>query len=135
MTPIRPRNQLEYDLEHKSDILVVRLRGSADHDQTAVLERCAKDIQAQLKQLVVLDLSELTYIASAGLGALISLHHAIKAQEGRLRLVRLTEAVREVFRAMHLDTVFWIDADTEQAVSCQLSAISRRRSQTYSADR
>jgi anti-sigma B factor antagonist len=63
---------------------------------------------------VLLDLSEVEFIDSSGLGAIVA---AMKAMpEGsRLELAGLTPAVDKVFRMTRMDTVFKIYPDIRQA--------------------
>jgi anti-sigma B factor antagonist len=66
--------------------------------------------------LVVLDLSQVTFIDSSGLGAIVSVMKQL-APDRRLDLAALTPAVAGVFRLTRLDEVFRIHADADAALA------------------
>lgn len=55
-----------------------------------------------------LDLSTLTFLDSSGLGALISLHKALRSRNGKLRLLKPVPNVRQVLELTQLHRVFEI---------------------------
>jgi anti-anti-sigma factor len=59
---------------------------------------------------VTLDLAELDYIASAGISVVLALYKRLHASGGKLRLVKLTPHVMNVFRYAGLDQVLNIEA-------------------------
>jgi anti-anti-sigma factor len=59
---------------------------------------------------VTLDLSELDYIASAGISVVLALYKRLHASGGTLKLVNLTPHVMNVFRYAGLDQVLDIKA-------------------------
>jgi anti-anti-sigma factor len=67
--------------------------------------------------VVVVDLSDVTFIDSAGLGALVGAHRRMLEAEGRLRLVRPPRLVARAFELTGLDTVldFYDDRDAALA--------------------
>jgi anti-sigma B factor antagonist len=73
-------------------------------------------IAKKLKQLVV-DLSRVTYIDSAGLAALIGAMREVEAYGGKFALARLPETVRSIFENSRLDQVFQIFPDVDTAMS------------------
>ena len=54
---------------------------------------------------LVLDLANINYVTSSGLGQLLTLNHKVRAVGGRLRLANLSPAVAEVITVMCLDRV------------------------------
>ena len=68
------------------------------------------------KQLVV-DLSRVTYIDSAGLATLIGAMQEVEAYGGKFTLARLPETVRSIFENSRLDQVFQIFPDVDTALS------------------
>jgi anti-anti-sigma factor len=104
MTQLHSR--LEWNIEAEGDVLVARLSGSADFHQVTELDRLARAIAARRGSMVVLDLSELEFISSVGLGAFISLKRSIEAVSGKLMVAGLNPAVAGVFHAAGLDRVF-----------------------------
>lgn len=58
---------------------------------------------------VVLDLSELNYISSAGIGILMKAYKRLHASGGTIQLVNLTRHVRNVFHYAGLESIFRIE--------------------------
>jgi anti-anti-sigma factor len=101
---------LELEIEADGDAVIARLSGSAGFQQVAELERYAKAIAAQEAALVVLELSQLNFIASVALGALLALKRTIETRSGKLLLAGLKPSIAAVFRVTGLDTIFEIRA-------------------------
>jgi len=80
---------------------------------TAALNRM---IDKKPKQLVV-DLSRVTYIDSAGLAALIEGMQKIEAYGGKFALAGLQETVRSIFEIARLDQIFRISPDADAALA------------------
>ncbi|HTK31861.1 MAG TPA: STAS domain-containing protein [Candidatus Saccharimonadaceae bacterium] len=83
----------------------VKLAGRLD---AAEAERARPTLTA-LTGSVTLDLSELDYISSAGLGLLVETYKRLHAGGHSLRLVGLLPRVRNVFGYAGLDRIFTIE--------------------------
>jgi anti-sigma B factor antagonist len=59
-----------------------------------------------LGEKLVVDMSELEYLDSAGLGALLSLKVSSMKQKGTLQFVNITPRVLELLRVTHLEKIF-----------------------------
>ena len=84
--------QISARTEH--DVAVLELRGELDgktapETQEAILQ------QAQPNCKMILDLSEMTYMSSAGLRVLLLVYRRVNANNGRVALVGLSEEIRE----------------------------------------
>lgn len=66
---------------------------------------------------IVLDLAEVDFIDSTGLGSLISTLKKLRSSGGELRLARASEAVLGVFEITRLDRVFHTYESVEDAVA------------------
>ena len=64
---------------------------------------------------IVLDLSEVTFMDSSGLGAVVAILKALKG--GELRIVGLQRAVQELFRLTRMDSIFRCHDDVGSALS------------------
>lgn len=106
MTPTR----FSYELKPEGRVLRVYLRGTADHNQVEELQACVRAVQEQFHEEVVLDLSELAYISTAGLRALLDLHRFVKHRQGQIRIVAASDVIAGVLRMTGLDTVLDLQA-------------------------
>ncbi|MEY4750686.1 MAG: hypothetical protein RIQ60_2900 [Pseudomonadota bacterium] len=73
------------------------VRGRVDSASAGEMERALASAYAQAGQKVVLDLSGLDYISSAGLRVVLMMAKRAKQSSGRLVLCGLSASVREVF--------------------------------------
>ena len=65
-----------------------------------------KDLLADGQRKILLNLGDITYIDSAGLGALISSYTTAKREGGSLKLVNLTKRIQDLLAITKLITVF-----------------------------
>ena len=67
--------------------------------------------------LVLIDLSNVTYLDSTGIGTIIRCHSAVKAADGRLRIFGAHGAVRQAFKVTRLDKIFEFHEDEKSALA------------------
>ena len=83
-------------------------------EETALLRRQVKELLGQ-SQGVVLNLSNVYFLDSAGVGELVRLHTSATAQRKRIVLAGLTGRVRDVLQITRLATVFPTYASATEA--------------------
>ncbi|HXF40233.1 MAG TPA: STAS domain-containing protein [Blastocatellia bacterium] len=77
-----------------------------------------RDLLADGQRRILLNLAEVNYIDSAGLGALISSYTTTKRDGGSLKLVNLTKRIQDLLAITKLITVFeTFDAEAEALAS------------------
>jgi anti-sigma B factor antagonist len=88
-------------------VSVVQLEGRIvlGEESNALRER-VKALLAEGKKKIVLNMDNVTYIDSAGLGTLVATHHSAKSQGAGLRLCNLGSKFQEVLQVTKLLTVF-----------------------------
>ena len=92
------------------------LKGEIDlHVSPSVTASLNAMIEKKPRRLVV-DLSEVTYIDSAGLAALIEAMQKVEGYGGKFLLAGLQETVRSIFEISRLDQVFQIFPDANAAL-------------------
>jgi len=65
-----------------------------------------KDLLSDGQRRILLNLADVTYIDSAGLGALISSYTTARREGGSLKLVNLTKRIQDLLAITKLITVF-----------------------------
>lgn len=96
---------------------VLPLKGEIDlHVSPSVTASLDSMIEKKPERLVV-DLSDVTYIDSAGLAALIGAMQKVEGYGGKFLLAGLQETVRSIFEISRLDQVFQIFPDAEAALA------------------
>ncbi len=76
-----------------------------------------RDALAKGNKNILLNLGNITYIDSSGIGELVSAYTAVKNQGGELKLLNLTKKVHDLLQITKLYTVFDVKDDEASAVS------------------
>ena len=98
---------MEYRLETLGSTLRVALKGSMYvEDASKLREEAIASMETAPCSRVEVDLSQLDYIDSSGLGVFISLHKRCARQGGTLAVRGLSGNVKELFEITRLDKVF-----------------------------
>ena len=66
---------------------------------------------------ILLNLGDVTYIDSIGVGELVSAYTSVRNQGGELKLLHLTKKVRTVLEITRLYTVFHVLDDEAEAIA------------------
>jgi anti-sigma B factor antagonist len=94
-------------------------RGRIHEEQEILLtlESLSRYVGSKKGLKILLDMSSLEYLSSAGLGHLVGLLKKARATGGSFKLCRLQEPIRELFEVMHLGKIFEIFASVEEALA------------------
>ena len=103
--PEVPASRLKLQVASAEGTTVVHCCGRLTAEVSAGFKDQVKGLIPGAKQLV-LDLSEVTYMDSSGLGALVGVYVSAKMAGCDLRLINLTQRIRELFGMTHLLSVF-----------------------------
>jgi anti-sigma B factor antagonist len=93
--------------------MTVALRGEVDLASAPQFRRALHDLIDQGNMRVVLDLENLEFMDSTGLGVLIGCLKRLKEGEGELVLERVRPAVSRVFEVTGLDRIFTIHSEVQ----------------------
>lgn len=104
----------------RGNVNVVAVSGRIDHLNAAAfhdalnphLEQCKAD-----GDRVVIDLSGLDYISSAGLRIFMIAAKQARTQGGRIAVAQMQPLVQEIFEISHFHLVYEIFATTDEAVA------------------
>jgi anti-sigma B factor antagonist len=89
-------------------------------EESNALREKVKSLLAEGKKKIVLNMDNITFIDSAGLGTLVASHHTAKKEGASLRLCHLGSKFQEVLQITKLLTVFEV-FDTEAAAVASFS--------------
>jgi len=100
------------------DVTVVDLSGQIKLGEgSSVLRDTVKDLLAKGHHKILVNLAEITYIDSSGIGELISAFTSVRNQGGELKLLHLTKKTHDLLQITKLYTVFDIKDDEAQALA------------------
>jgi len=98
-------------------IVILDLSGRITLGEGSVQLRDAiRDLVAQGQKNILLNLGDVNYIDSSGIGELVSAFTTVKNQGGQLKLLNLTKKVHDLLQITKLYTVFDIKDDEASAV-------------------
>ena len=85
-------------------------------EESNALREKVKGLIAEGKRKIVLNMDNVTFIDSAGLGTLVAAHHSVKSQGPALPLCHLGSKFQEVLQITKLLTVFDVFNTEAEAV-------------------
>ena len=80
------------------------------------LRDAVRDLLSKGSKQILLNLGDVTYIDSSGIGELVSAYTTAKNQGGELKLLKLTKKVHDLLQITKLYTVFEVKDDEAAAV-------------------
>ena len=81
-----------------------------------ILRDALRDLVSRGQKKLLLNLADVNYIDSSGLGALVSGYTTLTGQQGQLKLLNLTKKVRDLLQITKLLTVFEVFDDETSAL-------------------
>ena len=101
----------------KNNILILYLSGELDHHSAASTREAMENMQQKYRfHKLILDLSEMTFIDSSGIGVFYGRLNAIKSVGGRAALVGLNDKISRFIHISGLDKCFEVYPDEQSAV-------------------
>lgn len=85
-------------------------------DEAAALREAVKVLLPQTRE-IVLNMKEVSYVDSGGLGTLVGLYTSARAAGGELKLAHLTHRVGDLLQVTKLLTVFDVHDTVEAAIN------------------
>lgn len=76
-----------------------------------------RDLLAKGSKLILLNLADVNYIDSSGIGELVSAYTTVRNQGGELKLLNLTKKVHDLLQITKLYTVFDVKDDEASAIA------------------
>jgi anti-sigma B factor antagonist len=84
---------------------------------SVVLRDSIKDLLGKGQKKILLNLGDVSYIDSSGIGELVSAFTSVRNQGGELKLLNLTKKVHDLLQITKLYTVFDVKDDEATAIS------------------
>ncbi len=109
--------ELSVTTSRQGDVTIVSVAGEVDVYTAAQLRAALDEEVAAGHVELVVDLDEVTFLDSTGLGVLVGRLKLVRNQSGWLRLVCSNERILRVFRITGLDKVFGIHGSLDEALA------------------
>jgi anti-sigma B factor antagonist len=109
---------LKMDTREVNGIIIIDLSGQVTlGEATAAVRAEVRDQTGQGFRKILMNLANVTYIDSAGLGELTASYTSVKNHGGELKLLNLTKRVHDLMQITKLYTVFDVYDDEKKAIA------------------
>ena len=106
--------------QEQDGVLVIHFQSDKISEDTAIhkfLEELGEYIDNTPKSRILINMENLDYLSSAGLGNLVGLLKKSRKVDGLFKLCCLKETIQELFEVMRLNKIFEIFAAHEEALA------------------
>jgi anti-sigma B factor antagonist len=108
---------IDFSTRQSDDITIVDLKGRITLGEgSATVRDTVHDLLSKGQKRILLNLRDVNYIDSSGIGELVSAFTAAKKQGGELKLLNLTKKIHDLLQITKLYTVFDVKEDEALAV-------------------
>jgi anti-anti-sigma factor len=101
----------------EDNIMVLEIKGEVDAYTSQDLNKTLADVLGDGYHQIVVEVSQMTFISSAGIRALLYAQREAVQLGGEVRLVGPTDQVRRIFEIAGFFELFQITDDLEESVS------------------
>jgi anti-sigma B factor antagonist len=99
------------------DVAVVDFSGKITLGEgSSVLRNTIRGLLDRGHRKILLNLADVDYIDSSGIGELVSAYTAVRTASGEMKLLQLTRRVHDILQITRLFTVFDVQSDEDSAV-------------------
>lgn len=108
---------LTIDMEIKQDILCIRLSGELDqHTADELRERVSNAIVKNNVRHIILNLKQLSFMDSSGLGVILGRYKQIKQVQGEMVVCAISPAIHRLFDMSGLFKIMYLEPTEEFAL-------------------
>lgn len=104
-SPVAPEPELTLQTEKTPTETIVHCSGKINSTTAGLLSSTARNLMIETKVLV-LDLTNVSYMDSSGLGAIMGIYVSAKRANCKLKLINLSKRVKELFSITRLAPLF-----------------------------
>jgi anti-sigma B factor antagonist len=108
---------MKLDVKEIGAVSAIHVKGNLiGGAETLALHEKVKELLAQKRSRIIIDLSGVTWINSSGLGMLMGCLTSVKNANGEMKLTGVTEKVKNLFVITKLITLFDVFESVQEAV-------------------
>ncbi len=112
-TPVK----MQTATRHVDDVTVLDITGRITLGEgNVMLREIVRELVDKGNKKIVLNLAEVLYVDSSGVGELVKTHTTIRNQGGQLRLINLNQRINDLLQMTRLSSVFDIEKDEASAI-------------------
>lgn len=107
---------MEIKCSESNGVLVLNLKGRLDFSTSGVLKEEILGHISRGRSKILLNLSQVDFVNSSGLGTLVSILKEIRLAKGRMAMANLATYVQEIFEITQLSHIFEIFSSIDEAI-------------------
>lgn len=108
---------LEVAVREDAGVVILSAKGEVDVWTADILRQSLRDVQAEGEPHVIVDLTEVPFVDSTGIGVLVGALKRARETGGSLHLVVVSAGVRKVLAITSLDQIFPVHESLSDAIS------------------
>jgi anti-sigma B factor antagonist len=110
--------KMQANTRHVSDVVVIDVVGRITLGEgNIMLREIVRELMEQGARKIVLNLADVQYVDSSGMGELVKTHTTVRNQGGQLRLSNPSKRISELLEMTRLSAVFQIEKDEAGAIA------------------
>ncbi len=102
--------------ESRKDVVIIYLKGRLDVHYSSEVENELNKFIEKGKKKLLLSLENVEYLSSSGLRVFIAISRRLKEMGGELKLMKLNETAKKIFKIVELIDMFDIYDSEEEAL-------------------
>jgi anti-sigma B factor antagonist len=108
---------LQGTVRQVGEVVIVDFSGKITLGEgSSMLRRTLYDLIGTGKRKIILNLYDVDYIDSSGIGELVSGYTTVRGVQGELKLLNLTKRIKDLLQITRLFTVFDVRSDEDEAI-------------------
>ena len=113
----QPPPKMQLSIRRIGGVAVVDINGAITYaDGSAKLHETVRDLLNEDNRKILLNLREVHYIDSSGLGELMRSYTSVRNQGGEMKVANLTRRVYDLLKMTRMDAIFRINDDETDAI-------------------
>ena len=109
-------NEFEVERKDRELLSCLYLKGFLDAHTAPKFEQALQELVDEKKYNIIVNLKDLSYISSAGLGVFMGFIEEVRSNEGDIKLTNLTSKVFKVFDLLGFPNLYEIYPEEKDAV-------------------
>lgn len=108
---------LTINMESKGDVLCIRLQGELDHHTAEALkEKATLAIESREIKHIILNLEQLSFMDSSGLGVILGRYKQIKNLQGEMVVCAISPSIKRLFEMSGLFKIIQEESSENNAL-------------------
>jgi anti-sigma B factor antagonist len=107
---------VKVDIDKQIDKTIVSVAGEIDAYTAPKLREALTPLTNESKPNIIVNLKNVSYMDSTGLGVFVGLLKAVRSEDGQLKLVELTDRLERLFSITGLSDIIDISTKSEGGV-------------------